>query len=117
MPLRTFRSSAGVVWRVWSVIPGIRNDAERRTGYDRRSPDPVLRFKGEERRSGGDRRGEDGLIPAELKGGWLTFETEAEKRRLAPIPPGWDRLPDAALEQLCGRALVVPPVPPPAPPR
>jgi hypothetical protein len=37
----------------------------------------------------------------EWANGWLTFESGHEKRRLAPVPPGWDRLPPARLELLC----------------
>lgn len=33
--------------------------------------------------------------------GWLTFECEECLRRLAPIPDGWDGLPDERLELLC----------------
>jgi hypothetical protein len=34
----------------------------------------------------------------ELTRGWLVFECEHEKRRLMPIPPGWDLASD---EELC----------------
>lgn len=36
--------------------------------------------------------------------GWLTFETEDELRRCAPIPTGWDDLSDDGLERLCEAA-------------
>lgn len=36
--------------------------------------------------------------------GWLTFESGSMLRRLAPIPGGWEQLPDAELERLCRRA-------------
>jgi hypothetical protein len=38
----------------------------------------------------------------------LTFESVAEKRRLAPIPESWERLPDDALVDLCAAAQPVP---------
>lgn len=41
------------------------------------------------------------LLPDEWKGGWLTFESGDEKRRLAPVPEGWDRLRPERLELLC----------------
>jgi hypothetical protein len=36
--------------------------------------------------------------------GWLLFECEGEKRRLAPYPPEWRELPEAELETLCDGA-------------
>ena len=36
--------------------------------------------------------------------GWLTFESEGEKRRLAPIPAEWESLPPQRLELLCRMA-------------
>jgi hypothetical protein len=39
--------------------------------------------------------------------GWLCFESAGEKRRLSPIPWGWDSLADHDLEELLGRAEVV----------
>ena len=41
--------------------------------------------------------------------GWLTFEHEALRRRLTPIPEGWDLLSDDALAQLCVEAVPEPP--------
>lgn len=40
--------------------------------------------------------------------GWLTFESESERRRLAPIPPEWDIASRALMEHWCARALRVP---------
>ena len=104
MPWRTFRASDGAEWHVWSVIPGALPEMERRRGYDRRSPDPVILYTGSERRINPDRRTRGTLISAEMCAGWLTFESEGGRRRLAPIPPGWERLSDEALERLCQRA-------------
>jgi hypothetical protein len=49
-------------------------------------------------------------LPDEWKEGWLTFESDGQKRRLAPVPAGWEELPGSRLELLCrmatpGRAL------------
>ena len=43
-----------------------------------------------------------------LSGGWLTFESETEKRRLAPVPLYWVSADDAELERLMRAAAVVP---------
>lgn len=40
-------------------------------------------------------------LPDDWKGGWLTFESGDEKRRLAPVPEGWDDLRPERLELLC----------------
>ena len=39
-----------------------------------------------------------------LEGGWLTFSSDAGKRRLAPVPAGWENAPPTELERLCGMA-------------
>jgi len=104
MPLRTFCSSTGTEWRVWNVVPGHRGENERRRGYDRRSPDPVLLYRGAERREQDERRSQRAAVP---KSGWLVFESGSERRRLMPIPPGWEIRSEADLERLCGRAQPV----------
>lgn len=35
-----------------------------------------------------------------LSRGWLAFESDTERRRLAPIPEEWQLLPDAELREL-----------------
>ena len=105
MPARAFRGSDGTAWQVWSVIPGRHEGDERRCGYDRRSPEPVLAYPGRERRTAEDRRARPVLLAPGLQAGWLVFEREGTRRRLAPIPPGWERMSDAMLERLAERAV------------
>ncbi|HEU0079686.1 MAG TPA: hypothetical protein VFQ76_18655 [Longimicrobiaceae bacterium] len=38
------------------------------------------------------------IVTAPYAEGWLCFESQAGKRRLTPIPEGWDELPQ---ERLC----------------
>lgn len=38
--------------------------------------------------------------------GWLSFDSGAETRRLAPIPENWTDLPDEELSRLCAQAKV-----------
>lgn len=40
------------------------------------------------------------ILPADWKNGWLTFESEGETRRLAPVPPGWEEFSPTRLELL-----------------
>jgi hypothetical protein len=47
-------------------------------------------------------------LPEPYQGGWLSFDSPDEKRRLSPIPDGWQSLPDDALRVLCGKAEIVP---------
>jgi hypothetical protein len=39
--------------------------------------------------------------------GWLVFESNSERRRLAQFPPNWDTLSDNGLLQLLKSATVV----------
>ena len=54
----------------------------------------------------GERGGRRSVNP-ELAEGWLTFESMAEKRRLAPIPEGWEDLDDETLVRLLDSAVFV----------
>lgn len=74
--MRAFRDAAGVEWRMYQA----------------------------ERKPEGERR--DHLLPEEYRHGWLVFESATEKRRLAPVPPGWRDLSDEALAALCAKATV-----------
>jgi hypothetical protein len=41
---------------------------------------------------------------SDLAHGWLAFESKHDRRRLAPIPEGWDTFDASALERLCAAA-------------
>ena len=62
------------------------------------------RRRAERRRHRGIRIG----LPPELTGGWLAFISGAERRRLVPIPPEWDALPEEQLLALWQRAERLP---------
>lgn len=69
----------------------------------------VKRFSwgGPERRSGIDRRIINQrriTLSAGYGRGWLTFESLVEKRRLVPIPSGWEEASNTALRTLCDQA-------------
>jgi len=79
--LREFTDKNGTAWRVWDVDP--------------KSPKaPVI--KDLRRVAGGQ--------------GWLVFDSPVERRRLTPIPAGWDSTDPEKLAALCEKAQVVPPL-------
>ena len=116
MTHRSFRDHNGIVWETWDVVP---HRAERRTGERReaagRQPRAVRDGSSGllERRGRADRRAAPDPEPRVrvspgLELGWLVFESRAERRRLAPIPRGWERLTERELEALCHRAAALP---------
>ena len=110
MALRAFQWG-GVPWQVWSVIPGARHDAERRRGADRRSPEPIFRYRGPERRRAMERRRTAAAVSTAFAAGWVVFQAPTERRRLAPIPADWETLSASDLARLCERARPVPGAP------
>jgi hypothetical protein len=77
MALRSLIDSKGRGWRVWDVTP--------RSGYHDEA---------------------DTLTPG-LGGGWVCFEHGEEKRRLSPIPEGWEVADAETLERYLERATPV----------
>jgi len=51
---------------------------------------------------------ERAALPESYRHGWLTFESDDEMRRVAPIPDKWDDLTIDDLRLLCYRAGVAP---------
>jgi hypothetical protein len=101
MGLRTFVAPDGAEWRVWNVIPSLALDEDSRE-WERRGQD-VLAYEGPDRRQG-DRRNLTPFVSPALSGGWLCFESESAKRRLAPLPESWEEAPDDELAHLWERA-------------
>jgi hypothetical protein len=94
MSLRPFTDSRGEQWQVWDVIPqyvtaGVSPYAQKSRELD-----------------GDDDACSTGVTP-DMEDGWLCFESATEKRRLHPIPRGWEARSDAELEALCGTAETV----------
>ncbi|MBA3645883.1 MAG: hypothetical protein H0W63_06860 [Gemmatimonadaceae bacterium] len=99
MNYRTFTDARGKRWEVWLVLPAAaeRRASERRVFADRRTEN---RAYGTERRVTPDRRRSLFRrvgVAAVFENGWLCFESDEEKRRLAPVPDGWN---DADAEKL-----------------
>jgi hypothetical protein len=88
---RTFLDSTGKRWEVWLVTPAA---AERRRADRRAASANNEAFTGDqERRRTPERRRSrfqrSVTVASEFSQGWLCFESEGEKRRLAPVPPDW----------------------------
>lgn len=103
MNYRTFTDTRGRRWEVWLVLPAAaeRRAAERRVLADRRGearPHAIERRARVDRRRLAHRR--LGVAPV-FANGWLCFESEAEKRRLAPVPSGWDDADSDQLQEWC----------------
>jgi hypothetical protein len=96
MPHRTYRDADDREWSVWDIHP---EDVERQLrGAPPRGHAPVADAPTRSRMA----------VSPDFMLGWLCFEAMGAKRRLTPIPPGWDALTDAELAELCARAVSVP---------
>jgi hypothetical protein len=93
--LREFRDRHGVNWRVCDVYPD---------GCERRHHRGDSAYAGPERRVREEVR-ERNSVREGFERGWLVFDSRAERRRLVPIPEGWERLSPARLEFLCANAI------------
>lgn len=92
MSYRTFLDTTGKRWEVWLVTPAA---AERRKADRRAAAATGEGFTGgAERRHTPERRRapfrRSVAVASEYSQGWLCFESEGEKRRLAPVPPNWE---------------------------
>ena len=88
---RTFVDSAGKRWEVWLVTPAAaeRRKADRRRAGSGSGDFPAVsdRRRTPERRRNPFHRTVE--VASEYSSGWLCFESEGDKRRLAPVPDGW----------------------------
>ncbi len=101
MPLREFADSTGRTWQVWDTFP-------KGVGHIGLGESEFSRFVANmAKREGSELR----TVRAQYIGGWLTFKCDNERRRLAPIPDGWDRAAEAALRIYLNRADEAPEVP------
>jgi hypothetical protein len=75
--MRQIRDAAGVEWMVYQVDPA--------TNTWRVS----------------------GTLPEDYRKGWLCFECPNEKRRLTPLPAGWEEYSSEQLGSLIGNAVPV----------
>jgi hypothetical protein len=99
MAHREFMDSSRITWEVWDVYPALG---------DRRGP---LGDRRHFMRESADRRAVLGVagvrVSPEYERGWLAFQSGLERRRLAPVPSGWEGLDPPDLERLCQAARPV----------
>ncbi|MBA3889370.1 MAG: hypothetical protein H0X64_02465 [Gemmatimonadaceae bacterium] len=104
MGYRDFRDPTGKNWMAWDVVPHM---VERRQGPRRQSPASAALAEERDRRVGIDRRmvrSTRARLGDGMDGGWLCFENEREKRRLAPIPSDWMQCAERQLAEYCKQA-------------
>ena len=92
MSYRTFVDSEGRRWEVWLVTPAAaeRRRTDRRAAARGSMTEAGGTYDGvSERRRNPFRRNLE--VASEYSNGWLCFEGGGEKRRLAPVPDGWDQ--------------------------
>jgi hypothetical protein len=106
-PHRTFLDDLRRLWNAWDVIPawGERRTADRRATQEHAGTRMVERRARERRRVHGLRI----KLPPRLAHGWIAFEHEDERRRVAPIPVGWSDLSESGLRDLWRGAEQLPP--------
>jgi len=46
-------------------------------------------------------------VSGEFEKGWLTFESQTDRRRLVPVPPNWESATPDRLELMCRAATDV----------
>ena len=102
MAYREFTDQWGTDWRAWDVQP---TSVERRGVRAPGEGTPVIKEERRNRENSGELRLR--MRPG-WEGGWLSFESAAEKRRLVPIPKGWDEAPDAQLQAWLAEAKSFP---------
>lgn len=104
MGLRIFKDSRGIDWQAWDVVPKL---GDRRAGDRRRESSTEFAASDDRRQTSRERRVVEGRRPVLSTGlgsGWLCFEAQVEKRRLAPIPSDWLGCDEACLERYCMQA-------------
>ena len=106
MPMREFADSSGQIWQAWDTHPkGVGHLSKGETAFTRFVATTAKR-EGREPTT----------VRDEYAEGWLTFKLDADRRRLTPIPDGWELADDATLQRYLGMASSTPEVPLPGRP-
>ena len=100
MPLREFADSLGRVWQAWDTRPSS-------LGHLTKGESAFTRFVATTAKREGK---EPTTVREQYAEGWLTFRLENARRRLAPIPAGWDGADDSTLQRYLNSAIDAPEV-------
>ena len=103
-----FCDDDGVWWEAWDVWP---TSVERRE-RERRARAGLETFRqlplgSAERRRGSERRRRSlprAPVSSAFSAGWVVFQSPSERRRLAPVPAGWEQVDERELRSLCRQA-------------
>jgi hypothetical protein len=104
MGYREFKDEYGVEWRAWDVRP---TNVEHRAPPTPAGGVPVFK-KEEDRRHHNDSQEVRLRMRPGWEDGWLSFESDAEKRRLAPLPKDWEDAPVEKMREWLASATVFP---------
>lgn len=91
MAIREYVDRDGGYWKIWRVVPTTHYTAAG-------APGAVHRDR--------ERRPRLSVTPG-METGWLCFESQDEKRRLFPVPQGWEECPEQVLLGLLRQAQPV----------
>jgi hypothetical protein len=92
MALRGFVGDDGRDWQVWDTRPTMPSpNVDASDAISAAAPSAAPPSAG---------IADFARISRKREGGWLTFTTTRERRRLSPIPDGWDSADDATLRAL-----------------
>ena len=104
MPLREFLDGERRTWQVWDTVP---KSASESAIFERSAQIMAQNEAREAEGLAADRAAAAAALRRFTRGrerGWLTFMHDDDKRRLSPIPDGWERFDDARLNALLQRA-------------
>jgi len=104
---KVFNAPDGTEWEVWQVLPSTterrKNESDARASAGSRAgvaTPPERRLTD---------TGPRAVVMAKFENGWLCFESKkGEKRRLVPVPEGWDTASADKLWLWCRAAAEVP---------
>ena len=103
MPLREFVDRERRTWQVWDTVPKTAGES----AIFERSAQIMAQSEARESEALQDRAAAAAALRRFTQGrehGWLTFMSGDDKRRLSPIPAGWEGFDDARLSGLLQRA-------------
>lgn len=107
MAIREFTDEGGRGWQVWATVPESPREERIFEQSARLLADAQEREPEKARgRRAGRATAPAGRFSPGREHGWLTFMSGEEKRRLSPVPEGWETAPEAELAAWLAKAEV-----------